>query len=188
MPPSMIVGEETEARKNTAIKISLRLFQLSDVDSFMEWAGDDEVTRYCRWDTYTSKDDALNLLKDVIRSHPWYRAVCVDGRPIGSIYVMPGTGKDERRGEIGYAFGVKHWGQGIATMAVKLVMSTVFEEMPYLERVEGLVFAENVASQRVLEKAGFVRDGLLRKYFFVKGKSRDIVVYSVVPGEPSIES
>lgn len=49
-----------------------------------------------------------------------------------------------------------------------------------MDRVEGLVFEENKASQRVLEKAGFVREGVLRKYFFVKGKSRDIVVYSIV--------
>ncbi|CAN1167997.1 Uncharacterized N-acetyltransferase YoaA [Linum perenne] len=49
-----------------------------------------------------------------------------------------------------------------------------------LDRVEGLVFLENKASQKVLEKAGFEKEGILKKYFFVKGQSIDIVVYRVV--------
>lgn len=160
--------------------ISLKPFKLSDVDDFIGWAGDDEVARYCRWNTYTNRDDAVEFLREMIESHPWYRAICADDRPIGSIFVMPGTGKDQRRGEIGYSLSAKYWGRGIATEAVKLAMSCVFKELKCLDRVEGLVFAENKASQRVLEKAGFIKEGLLRKYFFVKGKSRDIVVYSVV--------
>ncbi|XP_035551446.1 uncharacterized N-acetyltransferase p20-like isoform X2 [Juglans regia] len=161
------------------IDITLRPFKISDVDDFMGWAGDDNVTLYCRWDTYTSRDDALDFLEEVISSHPWYRAICTnDDHPIGSIYVMPGVGKDQRRGEIGYAISAKYWGKGISTRAVKLAISCVFKEMKFLERVEGLVYAENKASQRVLEKAGFIKEGLLKKYFFVKGKSRDIVVYS----------
>ncbi|KAM7507938.1 hypothetical protein LguiA_018391 [Lonicera macranthoides] len=164
------------------IEITLRPFNPSDVDDFMEFAGNDKVTRYCRWNTYTCRDDALDFLNQVISSHPWYRAICIDNRPIGSIYVMPGEGKDQRRGEIGYAVGAKHWNKGVATKAVKMAMGCVFEDLECLDRVEGLVFIENKASQRVLEKNGFVKEGVLRKYFFVKGESRDIVVYSMIRG------
>ncbi|XP_058075632.1 uncharacterized protein LOC131224085 [Magnolia sinica] len=164
--------------KKATPQISLRPFDLSDVDDFLVWAGDDHVTQFCSWDTYTSRDNALNFLKEVTVSHPWYRAICIDNRPIGSIFVLPGTGNDAHRGAIGYALGREYWGQGIATLAVKMVISSIFSEFPDLERVEGLVIAENEASQRVLEKAGFLREGLLRKYTFVKGKSRDIVIYS----------
>lgn len=48
----------------------------------------------------------------------------------------------------------------------------------YSDKVEGLVLAENKASQKVLEKAGFFKYGVLKKYFFVKGKSVDTVVFS----------
>ncbi|KAL5712565.1 hypothetical protein ACHQM5_014726 [Ranunculus cassubicifolius] len=161
--------------------ITLRPFKLSDVDDFMSWAGDEKVTEYCRWNTYTSKVEAYDFLQNVINSHPWYRAICVDEKPVGSIYVMPGIiDKDQRRGELGYALSSKYWGLGIATVAVKKVMSCIFEELPYLNRVEGLVYAENKASQRVLEKARFLKEGLLRKYFYVKGKSVDIVVFSIL--------
>lgn len=122
--------------------ISLKPFKLSDVDDFIGWAGDDEVARYCRWNTYTNRDDAVEFLREMIESHPWYRAICADDRPIGSIFVMPGTGKDKRRGEIGYSLSAKYWGRGIATEVVKLAMSCVFKELKCLDRVEGLVFAE----------------------------------------------
>lgn len=165
------------------IEITLRPFKISDVDDFMGWAGDENVTKYCRWNTFACRDDAVAFLKEVIKSHPWYRAICVKDRPIGSIYVMPGIGKDERRGEIGYAISAKYWVKGVATGAVKIAVACAFKELKYLDRIEGLVFSENKASQRVLEKAGFIREGLLRKYFFVKGKSVDIVVFSTVEAD-----
>lgn len=71
---------------------------------------------------------------------------------------MPGSRKDERRGEIGYALSAKYWGKGIASEAAKLAISSVSKELHYLDRIEGLVFIENKASQKVLEKAGFARD------------------------------
>ncbi|WOH01124.1 hypothetical protein DCAR_0520505 [Daucus carota subsp. sativus] len=165
----------------STVEITLRKFKSSDVEAFMEWAGNPNVTQFCRWDTFSSKDDALNFLNGIIKSHPWYRAICINDSPIGSIYVMPGNaGKDERRGEIGYAISEKYWGSGIATKPVKMVCSCVFKELDYLDRVEALVFDVNTASQKVLEKAGFYKEGTLRKYFFVKGESRDIVVYSIL--------
>ncbi|CAN1167996.1 Uncharacterized N-acetyltransferase YoaA [Linum perenne] len=94
---------------------------------------------------------------------------------------MPGEagGKDERRGELGYALSESYWGKGIATEAVKIATDVAMQELE-LDRVEGLVFLENKASQKVLEKAGFEKEGILKKYFFVKGQSIDIVVYRVV--------
>lgn len=49
--------------------IALRPFRTKDVDDFMEWAGNDRVTRYCRWNTFTSRAAALDFLKQVIDSH-----------------------------------------------------------------------------------------------------------------------
>lgn len=164
-------------------EIHLRPFRITDVDDFLAWAGDDEVTKYNTWNSFTSRDEVMNFLKEVIKCHPWYRAICIKDRPIGSIYVQPGIDKNERRGEIGYAMNKKYWGMGIATEAVNMVVSCVFKELTYLDRVEGLVFSENIASQRVLEKAGFVKEGILKNYYYVKGKSRDIVMYSMVKAD-----
>ena len=85
--------------------------------------------------------------------------------------MTPRSGIGANRAEIGYALGSKYWGKGIVTSVVKMVVSTIFGEWPNLERLEALVEVENLASQRVLEKSGFQKEGVLRKYEFFKGKS-----------------
>ena len=79
---------------------------------------------------------------------------------------------------MGYAVAAEYWGQGIVTVALKLAVVRVFEEFPYLVRLEALVEEENKGSQRVLEKVGFQKEGLLRKYGFNKGQIRDMFIYS----------
>lgn len=80
--------------------------------------------------------------------------------------------------------GYKYWGKGIATEAVKLVANTIFSEWPHLERLQARVLVENVGSQRVLEKAGFQREGILRKYMTLKGKIRDLMMFSLLSTDP----
>ncbi|KAI3928945.1 hypothetical protein MKW92_018586 [Papaver armeniacum] len=159
-------------------EISLRVFNLSDVDDFMVWATDDRVSHFCRWDTYTSKEDALDFIRNIVIPHPWFKAICIDNKPIGAISVEAKEGEDRCRGEIGYVLASEHWGKGIATLAVRMVTETIFKDCPHLERLEGFVDVENKGSQKVLEKAGFQKDGVFRKYVILKGTTRDMVIYS----------
>ncbi|KAL6977237.1 hypothetical protein U1Q18_026033 [Sarracenia purpurea var. burkii] len=160
--------------------INLRLLDLSDLDDFMVWATDDKVSKFCSWETFKSREDAVKYIIDFIIPHPWFRAICVGDRPIGIIFVRPDSGGDSCRGEIGYALASQYWGKGIATRAVEMTATAVFGEWPHLERLEGLVVANNEGSQRVLEKAGFQREGVLRKYLVLKGKTRDMVMFSLL--------
>ncbi|KAH0634122.1 hypothetical protein KY290_037557 [Solanum tuberosum] len=161
--------------------ISLRLLDLTDIDDFMEWFTDDNVNKFCSRDTtFITKEDAMQYIADVVIPHPWYRAICLNDKPIGSISVSPFHGSDICRGEIGYEISSKYWGKGIATKAVKMVASTIFVDWPHLARLEGIVAVDNVGSQRVLEKAGFIKEGVLRKYYLVKGIPIDIVMFSLL--------
>ncbi|GAB2289708.1 hypothetical protein Dimus_024017 [Dionaea muscipula] len=165
-----------------AESITLRPLELSDVDDFMVWASDDRATRFCSFDSYTSREQALEYIKNKAIPHPYYRAIClINGKPIGAISVSYEEEHSSRcRGEIGYVLAADYWGKGIATRAVNLVASSIFIEWPHLERLQGLVDVENTASQRVLEKAGFQREGVLRKYLMQKGQIRDMVMFSLL--------
>ncbi|XP_059630143.1 uncharacterized protein LOC132273136 [Cornus florida] len=161
--------------------ITLRLFKLSDIDDFMVWATDDEASRFCSWETFSSKESTMEYIVNVIIPHSWFRAICLNGRPIGSISVTPNeSSKYMCRAEIGYVIGSKYWGKGIVTRAVKMVANTIFVEWPHLERLEALVNDDNPGSQRVLEKAGFQREGVLRRYVIMKGRTRDMVIFSLL--------
>ena len=72
-------------------KITLKPFDLSYADDFMEWATDDKVSRFCTWDTYTSREQAIDYIKNQAIPHPWLRAICLGKRAIGSISVTPGS-------------------------------------------------------------------------------------------------
>ncbi|KAH0748914.1 hypothetical protein KY290_028146 [Solanum tuberosum] len=98
---------------------------------------------------------------------------------IGAISVTPNSGcLDSCRAELGYVLAYKYWGKGIVTKAVKIAVSNIFEEWPNLERVEAFVDVVNKGSQRVLEKTGFLKEGVLRKFRNIKGSSRDMVIFS----------
>ncbi|KAJ7954862.1 Acetyltransferase (GNAT) domain protein [Quillaja saponaria] len=165
-------------------QISLRLLDVSDIDDFMVWATDVKVTDFCSWEPFKSKEDGINFIKDKVISHSWFRAICLENKPIGTIFVTENSGNDKCRAELGYHLASKHWSKGIATQAVKLVAKTIFHEWSHLERLEAFVDVENVGSQRVLEKAGFKKEGVLRKFFILKGKTRDFFMFSLLSTDP----
>ncbi|GAV89945.1 Acetyltransf_3 domain-containing protein [Cephalotus follicularis] len=163
-----------------AARISLRPFKVSDVDDFLKWGGDNRVTRYLRWDTISSREEALAYLEKVAIPHPWRRSICLDDHSIGYVSIKPETGDDRCRARVSYALATQYWGQGIVTIALKMAVSNVFNEFPGLVRLEALVEADNKGSQRVLQKVGFLKEGLLRKYGFCKGEIRDMFVFSLL--------
>lgn len=172
--------------KKPTPKIILRPFEPSesDVAAFMTWASDPRVTRFQRRGPYATASDALRYITEHVLPHPWYRAICVDdGRPVGSISVKPAP-DDCCRASVGYRLAYDCWGRGIATAALREAAATVFGEWPHLERLEALADVENRASQRVLEKAGFQREGVLRKYIMLKGERRDMVMFSLLSTDP----
>lgn len=148
------------------------------MDDLLLWAGDDRVTKSIRWKTLTSKEEALTFIREVCIPHPWRRSICIDDRSMGFVSVLPGSGDERCRAEIGYALAVEYWGQGIATEALRLAIPQVFKDFPEVLRLQAFAAVENLASQRVLEKAGFLKEGLLRKYCYVKGNLKDLVIYS----------
>ncbi|KAH0782912.1 hypothetical protein KY290_002510 [Solanum tuberosum] len=157
-------------------RITLRPYRSTDVDDLLSWASDDRVTRSIHFSTLISKDEALTFIDK--SSIPWRRSICIDDRSVGIVVARPGSGDDRCRAEVGYALAVEYWGQGITPKAVKMAIPLILEEFPEIVRLQALTDAENKASHRVLEKAGFIKEGMFRKYFYFKGEIKDVVLYS----------
>ena len=116
-----------------------------------------------------------------------FRAISVDGRIAGSISVECKSDVYRRDGEIGYMLPDEYRSQGIMTEAVKLMTREAFEKLDIL-RITGIVYAENTASQRVLEKNGFVPEGLQRKAACKRGKMHDILLYGKLREDNTVVS
>lgn len=108
-------------------------------------------------------------------------AICDATRPdtcLGHVFIERDDGG---RGSLGYWLLEEGRGKGRATRAVRLISSWALPEMR-LRRLQLHTDAENVASQRVAERAGFTREGVLRAYNGRRDGTRaDAVVYSLVP-------
>ena len=78
-----------------------------------------------------------------------------------------------------YYLGYKYWGKGIMSEAVKQICQYVFKNSD-IERIFAAPFDYNPTSQRVLEKCGFEREGILRKNGFKNGEFHDMIMYSLI--------
>lgn len=117
------------------------------------------------------------------REHPertgW--AIEVDGLAVGGIGLKPGEDVCVKSTNIGYWLGEPYWGRGIMTDAVRAVSDYAMTTLGFA-RVEALVYEWNPASMRVLEKCGYVREGVMRNSIFKDGQLIDSAMYSRVAG------
>ncbi len=86
------------------------------------------------------------------------------GEQIGGIGLLYDYGLTSHRSSLGYWLAKPYWHRGIMTSVLKTFCSFIFENRP-ITRLEAQVFRQNLASCKVLEKAGFVREGTLLKAF-----------------------
>lgn len=104
-------------------------------------------------------------------------AVTADGKVIGSIGAFRQTNVHNKTAELGYYIAEEYWSKGIMTEAVKQLCDYVFTHTDII-RIYAEPFAYNVGSCRVLEKAGFQCEGILRSNAVKNGKVLDMKIYS----------
>ncbi len=153
----------------------VRSWQKADASSLVEHANNFNIAKHLRDrfpHPYTTKD-ARDFLKHAVAANdPSNLAIEVEGVAVGAIGYVPGRDVERYSAEIGYWLGESHWGRGIVTEAVRLVTEHAFVQMGFL-RLFALPFADNAGSVRVLEKAGYEREGLLRASSVKFGHPRD---------------
>ena len=160
----------------------LRPWTEADVPALVEACNDPEIARWIPPIPHRyTEEDALAFVRGEILPEQVKFAVELDGRVVGGIGM--GLNSHGYRGTIGYWMARDVRGRGICTRAVKLLVRHGLEELE-LQRVELITDPENVASQRVAEKVGFRREGVLRAHLrHPDGRIRDSVMFSLLPGE-----
>ena len=129
-----------------------------------------------------TEDDAEDFIRAILsadKDKSFAFAITLNGKVIGSIGVFHQDNIHYRTAEMGYYMGEKYWGRGYMTEAVKLVCDFVFENTDII-RIFAEPFAYNSASCRVLEKAGFIFEGVLRSNAYKNGNIVDMKMYAIV--------
>jgi [ribosomal protein S5]-alanine N-acetyltransferase len=161
---------------------TLRSWRSGDEDSLVRHANDRDIWINLR-DRFPhpyTRDDARAWLRLAAVSTPETNfAVVVAGEAVGGIGITLQDDVSRRSAEIGYWLGRAYWGRGIATAAVRALTDWAFAHFDLCRLYAG-VFEWNPASARVLEKAGYVLEGRLRRSVTKDGRTIDQLLHALV--------
>jgi [ribosomal protein S5]-alanine N-acetyltransferase len=167
--------------------IALRPWVAANLEALVAICHDPDVARFTPLPAlYTDADGRAWLGGDLVRMQAGAElSLAIHERPdgpVGSIGVRVGD-VDRDVAELGYLVARSARGRGVATQALRLVAEWVLREWRPA-RLQLTTSLDNAASQRVAERAGFRREGVLRSWSENKGRRVDLVMYSRLPGDP----
>lgn len=165
---------------------TLRPYRNGDESDLVLHANNPNVARHLR-DLFPQPytwADATNWIRGVVKEKPALNlAICHDDKVIGGIGLMPGTDIHRVSAEVGYWLGEAFWGRGIASVALVELTRYAFSNFPDLNRLFAYVDEEHIPSIRVLEKAGFRREGRLRGAAIKHAVIRNQLLFGLTRGE-----
>ena len=169
------------------MKCRIRKWELSDAKDLAAALSNKKVQDNLRDGLpypYTEQDgkEFISAMLSADESETFAFAITVDNMVIGSIGIFRQGNIHRQTAELGYYIAEEYWGKGIMTEAVKQICEYVFAKSDII-RIYAEPFAYNIASCRVLEKAGFQYEGTLRSNAVKNGKVIDMEMYSLLKAE-----
>jgi len=160
----------------------LREWRLSDAASLAENANNINIWNNVR-DYFPhpySEEDGRQFIEMVLdKPKPAVDlAIVVDGKAVGGIGIVPQKDVERIGAEIGYWLGENYWNRGIMTDVVREMTNYAFTHFP-LQKIYAPVFDFNIASHKVLQKAGFEREVILKQAAIKNNKVIDLHYYSL---------
>jgi len=158
--------------------VNLRVAEKEDLLFIGEWRTNQEFQGEYNLLIQESKDELAKRYDSFHPEEGWFLIERKDGIKIGLMVLELEGGVQE----IGYGIIPNERRKGYCTEAVKIAVDYLFLSKP-LVRIQAHTNVKNTASQRVLEKAGFRKEGIVRKRIFVRGNWRDEFLYSILREE-----
>jgi RimJ/RimL family protein N-acetyltransferase len=158
--------------------VNLRVIEKEDLPLIAEWESTlDYISRYNPL-RQVSKADVERSYEKLHPDEKWFFIEKKDGTKVGFIEHTSVRGYSE----IGYVLTPSERGKGYCTEAVQIMVDYLFLSKSIV-RIQAGTHVENTSSQKILEKTGFKREGLIRKEMFVHGKWADALLYSILREE-----
>jgi RimJ/RimL family protein N-acetyltransferase len=166
-------------------QVTLRSIDLDDIDILYAWSTDWELEMLAGWGPVLSRTAFREKYEARIAQPPndlLTLGIEVAQRLVG--YVQLALIDDsERRAAVGIVVGDKTvWGQGIGSTALRILLDYAFT-VRNLERVYAEVYAFNTRSHRLMERAGFTHEGVLRQHEMHNGVRQDMHIFGMLKAE-----
>ena len=160
--------------------IKLRNFRKSDSPRMAELANNEKISRNLRDGfphPYTLQHAEDFIDRCIALDPPTIFAIEYRGEYVGNIGLVKGNDVYRKSAEVGYFIGEEYWNKGIASAALLLACDYAFMNLDVV-RIHAGVYEHNLASQKVLEKCGFVKEGIFAKAVFKQEKYWNEVRYA----------
>lgn len=184
-------NDQPAARHDTPLiraqRVYLRPAERADVETFVRWFSDAEVTRHLRIRVPFSQAGEEKWFDQMLEKQgksDYHFVICLveDGRPIGTAGLHQ-LDLENGSAEFGISIGEKaEWNKGYGTETLQAICDFGFGQLR-LERISLEVYAPNKAGQRAYQKAGFVEEGALRRAHFADGLHQDALIMSLLRDE-----
>ena len=170
--------------------LTLRKMTLDDAEDIFAFCQDVQVFEFLGGRPHAHLEETRNFIKTITEKYErkegifWGLFHKKHGKLIGDCGFIYWR-RDQKRAELDYLLSRKYWNQALMTEAVKEIIRFGFENMD-LDRIEAICEPANIASARVMEKAGMQFEGVLRNYIQHGGKPLDMKMHSIIRKDWSI--
>lgn len=164
-----------------AMKFQLRPWSPDDLDALIRYADNDRIAGNMtdQFPHPYTRERGEQFIQMALQHDPVrIFAIEVEGTAAGGIGLHPQSDIHRKNAELGYWLAEPFWGRGIVTGAVRQMVQYGFDNFD-IDRIFARPFGTNIASQKVLEKAGFVLEARLEKTLYKDGKYLDEMIYGI---------
>lgn len=163
------------------MKFTLRPWNINDLDNLVRYANNYKIAKNMSDGfPYPYTIEAGKAFIENMASNPnnLVFAININGEAVGAIGVHPQTDIHRKNAEMGYWLAEPFWGKGITSGAIKEIVEIAFKNFD-INRIFARPFGSNLASQKVLEKAGFKLEARFEKTLIKSGELEDELVYAI---------
>lgn len=159
------------------MKISIRKFKRTDIPKKVEWINNPENNQFLHYDIPISVSGTEKWFDSHVGDLSRYDAIIeADGVPVGTIGLLSIDRKNSKA-EYYIAMGeTAYKGKGVAKEASRLILQYGFEELG-LNRIYLYTEIDNIAAQKLFERVGFIKEGVVRQDILSHGKYVDRIVF-----------
>jgi len=163
------------------IAFKLRPLTMNDLESFVLHANDFDIAKNMtnRFPFPYTQEHGKTFIEIATVDNPVHIfAIDINGKAVGAIGIHPQSDIMIKNAELGYWIGKKYWNNGIISKAIIQMIDFGFKTYD-INRIFARPFGSNLASQRVLEKTGFILEARIEKIIFKNGELQDELIYAV---------
>jgi RimJ/RimL family protein N-acetyltransferase len=163
------------------MKYKLRPWNDKDLGSLVKYANNQAIAKNLtdKFPHPYSESDGIAFIGNANEAEPLHIfAIDIHGEAVGAIGIFPQTDIHRKNAELGYWLAEPFWGKGIMSAAIREMVEYGFKTFE-INRIFARPFGSNLASQRALEKAGFVLEGRFEKTILKNGTYQDELIYAI---------